>query len=60
MYTIESIERLARSKDCQVLLVADEAKEIEDSARRDLAAYQRMGTTWGSRVQTCSQPAGQR
>ena len=47
MYTIESIERLARSRDCQVLLVADEAKEIEDSARRDLAAYQQMGTTWG-------------
>ena len=47
MYTIESIERLARSEDCQVLLVADEAKEIEDSARRDLAAYQEMGTAWG-------------
>jgi hypothetical protein len=47
MYTIESIERLARSKDCKVLLVADEAKEIEDSARRDLAAYQEMGTAWG-------------
>lgn len=47
MYTIESIERLARAHDCQILLVADEAKEIEDSARRDLAGYQEMGTTWG-------------
>jgi hypothetical protein len=47
MYTIESIERLARAKDCHILLVADEAKEIEDSARRDLATYQELGTAWG-------------
>jgi hypothetical protein len=47
MYTIESIERLARSENCQVLLVADEAKEIEDAARRDLASYQEIGTNWG-------------
>jgi Protein of unknown function (DUF3800) len=47
MYTIESIERLARTEECQVLLVADEAKEIEDSARRSLASYQELGTAWG-------------
>jgi hypothetical protein len=29
MYTIESVERAARARDCRVLLVADEAKEIE-------------------------------
>jgi hypothetical protein len=37
MFTIESVERLARDRDCRVLLVADEAKEIEDAALRDLA-----------------------
>jgi hypothetical protein len=36
MFTIESIERLARELDCNVLLVADEAKEVEDAALRDL------------------------
>lgn len=47
MYTIESIERLAREQDCLVLLVADEAKEIEAGAVRDLANYQEVGTSWG-------------
>jgi len=47
MYSIESIERLARECDCRVLLVADEAKEIEDAALRDLANYQELGTSWG-------------
>jgi hypothetical protein len=32
MFTIESIERLARRDGCQVLLVADEAREIEDGS----------------------------
>jgi hypothetical protein len=47
MFTIESVERLAREHDCLVLLVADEAKEIEDAALRDLANYQELGTSWG-------------
>jgi hypothetical protein len=47
MFTIESVERLARDRDCRVLLVADEAKEIEDAALRDLANYQKLGTSWG-------------
>lgn len=47
MFTIESVERLARENDRRVLLVADEAREIEDGALRDLANYQQMGTTWG-------------
>lgn len=47
MFSIESIERLAREQDCRVLLVADEAKEIEDAALRDLANYQELGTSWG-------------
>jgi hypothetical protein len=47
MFTIESVERLARDRDCRVLLVADEAKEIEDAALRDLANYQELGTSWG-------------
>jgi len=47
MYTIESVERMARAHDCRVLLVADEAKEIEDGALRDLANYQEVGTAWG-------------
>jgi hypothetical protein len=47
MFSIESIERLARECDCRVLLVADEAKEIEDTALRDLANYQELGTSWG-------------
>ena len=47
MFTIESIERLAQARECRVLLVADEAKEIEDAALRDLANYQEVGTSWG-------------
>ncbi len=47
MFTIESVERLAREHDFRVLLVADEAREIEDGALRDLANYQQLGTTWG-------------
>jgi Protein of unknown function (DUF3800) len=47
MFTIESIERMARQYDCRVLLVADEAKEVEDTAVRDLANYQEVGTAWG-------------
>lgn len=47
MFTIESIERLAQDIDCRVLLVADEAREIEDAALRDLANYQELGTSWG-------------
>lgn len=47
MFTIESVERMARSHDCRVLLIADEAKEIEDAALRDLANYQEVGTAWG-------------
>ncbi len=47
MFSIESIERLARECDCRVLLVADEAKEVEDTALRDLANYQELGTSWG-------------
>ncbi len=51
MFTIESIERMARDQDCRVLLIADEAKEVEHAAIRDLASYQRMGTTWGFRTE---------
>lgn len=47
MFTIESVERMARECDCRVLLVADEAKEVEDAALRDLAQYQEVGTSWG-------------
>jgi hypothetical protein len=47
MFSIESIERLARERGCRILLVADEAKEIEDAALRDLANYQELGTSWG-------------
>lgn len=47
MFTIESIERLARERGCRFLLVADEAKEIEDAALRDLVNYQEVGTSWG-------------
>jgi hypothetical protein len=47
MFSIESIERLARERECRVLLVADEAKEIEDTALRDLVNYQELGTSWG-------------
>lgn len=47
MFTIESIERLAQDLDCRMLLIADEAKEIEDAALRDLANYQELGTSWG-------------
>lgn len=47
MFSIESIERLARESECRILLVADEAKEIEDTALRDLANYQELGTSWG-------------
>jgi hypothetical protein len=51
MYTIESIERMARECDCRILLVADEAKEVEDAAIRDLANYQEVGTSWGWRTE---------
>jgi hypothetical protein len=47
MFSIESIERVARERDCRALLVADEAKEVEDAALRDLANYQELGTSWG-------------
>lgn len=47
MFSIESIERLARECECRILLVADEAREIEDTALRDLANYQELGTSWG-------------
>lgn len=45
MFTIESVERMARERGCRVLLVADEAREIENAALRDLAHYQELGTT---------------
>lgn len=51
MFTIESIERMARKDDCRVLLIADEAKEVEDAAIQDLANYQQMGTAWGFRTE---------
>lgn len=51
MFTIESIERMARTHDCRVLLIADEAKEVEDAAIRDLANYQQVGTAWGFRTE---------
>lgn len=51
MFTIESIERMARSHDCRVLLIADEAREVEDAAIRDLANYQQVGTAWGFRTE---------
>lgn len=51
MFTIESIERMARESDCQVLLVADEAKEVEEAALRDLVNYQELGTQWGWRTE---------
>lgn len=51
MFTIESVERMARSEGCQILLVADEAKEVEDAALRDLANYQEVGTRWGYRTE---------
>jgi hypothetical protein len=47
MFMIESVELLARERDCRVLLVADEAREIENAALRDLANYQEFGTSWG-------------
>jgi len=47
MFSIESIERMARDRDCRILLVADEAREVEDAALRDLANYQELGTSWG-------------
>jgi hypothetical protein len=47
MYTIESIERMARTHDCRVLLVADEAKEVEP--------YLRTREIWYPLH--CSQPA---
>jgi len=47
MFTIESVERLARECGCRILLVADEAREIESTALRDLASYQEFGTSWG-------------
>jgi hypothetical protein len=47
MFSIKSIERFARERECRILLVADEAKEIEDAALRDLANYQELGTYWG-------------
>ncbi|MBS1887826.1 MAG: DUF3800 domain-containing protein [Actinobacteria bacterium] len=50
-FTIESIERLARNRRCHVLLVADEAKEVEEAALRDLAQYQEVGTGWGWRTE---------
>ncbi len=51
MFTIESIERVARERDCRVLLIADEAKEVEHAAIRDLANYQELGTAWGFRTE---------
>lgn len=51
MFTIETIERMARERGCLVLLVADEAKEVEDAALRDLANYQQVGTSWGAKEQ---------
>jgi len=51
MFTIESIERMARERECNVLLVADEAKEVEDAALRDLVQYQEFGTRWGWRTE---------
>jgi hypothetical protein len=51
MYTIESVERMARTSNCHVLLVADEAREVEDTALRDLANYQELGTNWGYRTE---------
>lgn len=73
MFTIESIERMARECDCNVLLVADEAKEVEDAALRDLVNYQELGTHWGWRpekieraidtihfVRTFTQPTGRK
>lgn len=47
MFTCESIERLARSLGVRMLLVADEAREVESAALRDLANYQEVGTSWG-------------
>lgn len=47
MFTIESIERMAKERGCRTLLVADEAREVEDAALRDLASYQALGTRWG-------------
>lgn len=53
MFSIEEVERFARAQkhangdDCRVLLVADESREREARALRDLASYQRFGTTWG-------------
>ncbi len=51
MFTCESVERRARRHDCRILLVADEAREVEDAALRDLRNYQRLGTTWGWRTE---------
>jgi hypothetical protein len=47
MFTCESLERQARQHDSRLLLVADEAREVEDAALRDLASYQQFGTSWG-------------
>lgn len=51
MFTVESIERMAKARDCRFLLIADEAKEVEHAAIRDLASYQQMGTAWGFRTE---------
>lgn len=50
MFTCESVERVARQRDSRVLLVADEAREVEDAALRDLSNYQQFGTSWGWRT----------
>jgi hypothetical protein len=47
MFTCESLERQGRKHDSRILLVADEARDVEDSALRDLASYQQFGTSWG-------------
>lgn len=46
-FTLESIERFARSQGSRVLVVADQAREVEDAAIRDLVSYQEFGTGWG-------------
>lgn len=51
MFTIESIERMAKEQECRVLLIADEAREVEHAAIRDLANYQEVGTAWGFRTE---------
>lgn len=52
MFTCESLEQHARAHNARALVVADEAREVEDAALRDLASYQQFGTSWGWKTES--------